>query len=82
MPKTKKRVPSGRVVAKEKKRKPKIAKCANCGKKTSFGRNRPWSKKSTPRTFKPNLQTITVVEGNKKTRQVLCAKCIRTMVKT
>jgi large subunit ribosomal protein L28 len=59
-----------------------MAKCEHCGKKTSFGRNRPWSKKSTPRTFRPNLQTVTVMEGNRKVRKVLCAKCIRTMVKT
>ena len=59
-----------------------MAKCANCGKKTTFGRSRPWSKKTTNRTFRPNLQTITVIEGNQKVRKVLCAKCIRTMVKT
>jgi large subunit ribosomal protein L28 len=59
-----------------------MAKCQECGKKTTFGRNRPWSKKSTPRTFRPNLQTITVYEGGRKIRKVLCAKCIRTLVKT
>jgi large subunit ribosomal protein L28 len=59
-----------------------MAKCAHCGKKTTFGRNRPWSKKATVRTFKPNLQTITVYEDGKKVRKVLCAKCIRTIVKT
>lgn len=59
-----------------------MAKCEYCGKKTTFGRNRPWSKKSTPRTFKPNLQTISVYEDGRKVRKVLCAKCIRTMVKT
>jgi len=58
-----------------------MAKCAQCGKKTSFGRNRPWSKKATPRVFRPNLQTVTVVEGGRKVRKVLCAKCIRTLVK-
>ena len=59
-----------------------MAKCANCGKKTAFGRNRPWSKKSTPRTFRPNLQTVTLIEDGRKVRKVLCAKCIKTMVKT
>jgi len=59
-----------------------MAKCTNCGKKTTFGRNRPWSKKTTNRTFRPNLQTITVFEGNRKVRKVLCTKCIRTLVKT
>ncbi len=59
-----------------------MAKCANCGKKTSFGLNRPWSKKATPRTFRPNLQSITVIENGKKVRKTMCAKCIRTLGKT
>ncbi len=59
-----------------------MAKCAHCGKITRFGRNRPWSKKATPRTFRANLQTVTIMEGNRKVRKVLCAKCIRTLVKT
>lgn len=59
-----------------------MAKCAHCGKKTTFGRNRPWSNKATRRTFKPNLQTISVFEEGRKVRMVLCAKCIRTLVKT
>jgi large subunit ribosomal protein L28 len=59
-----------------------MAKCAHCGKKTTFGRNRPWSKKATRRTFRPNLQTVSVLEEGRKVRKVLCAKCIRTLVKT
>ncbi len=59
-----------------------MAKCAHCGKKTSFGRNRPWSKKATRRTFRPNLQTISVNEKGHMVQRVLCAKCIRTLVKT
>ncbi len=59
-----------------------MAKCAHCGKKTTFGLNRPWSKKATARTFRPNLQTVTVIDGGRKVRKVLCAKCIRTMVKS
>lgn len=59
-----------------------MAKCAQCGKKTAFGRNRPWSKKATQRTFRPNLQTISFMQGDHKVRKVLCAKCIRTLVKT
>ncbi|MEJ2601511.1 MAG: 50S ribosomal protein L28, partial [Anaerolineales bacterium] len=53
-----------------------MAKCAHCGKKTTFGRNRPWSKKATRRTFRPNLQTVSVFEGGRKVRKILCAKCI------
>jgi large subunit ribosomal protein L28 len=59
-----------------------MAKCAHCGKATTFGRNRPWSNKATRRTFRPNLQTVTVFEGGEKVRKVLCARCLRTLVKT
>jgi len=59
-----------------------MAKCAHCGKTTTFGRNRPWSKKATRRTFRPNLQTVSVLEQGHKVQLVLCAKCIRTIVKT
>jgi len=59
-----------------------MAKCANCGKKTTFGRNRPWSKKATIRTFRPNLQAVTVFEDGRKVRKVLCTKCISLLVKT
>ena len=59
-----------------------MAVCDSCGKKTTFGRSVPWSKKSTNRQFKANLQKVTVFEGNKKVRKTLCTRCIRTMVKT
>jgi large subunit ribosomal protein L28 len=59
-----------------------MAKCAHCGKTTTFGRNRPWSNKATRRTFRPNLQKVTVYEDGKKVQKVLCAKCMRTLVKT
>jgi large subunit ribosomal protein L28 len=59
-----------------------MAKCAHCGKTTTFGKNRPWSKKATQRTFRPNLQTVSVLEKGRLVRKVLCAKCIRTLVKT
>jgi len=59
-----------------------MAKCSVCGKQTTFGRNRPWSKKATNRTFKPNLQKISVYENGRKVQKVMCTRCIRTMVKT
>jgi large subunit ribosomal protein L28 len=59
-----------------------MAKCASCGKTTTFGHNRPWSKKATRRIFRPNLQTVSVIENGRKVQRVLCTKCIRTMVKT
>jgi large subunit ribosomal protein L28 len=59
-----------------------MAKCAHCGKTTTFGRNRPWSKKATRRTYRPNLQSVTIYETGQKVHKVLCTKCIKTLVKT
>jgi large subunit ribosomal protein L28 len=59
-----------------------MAKCEACGKTTTFGHNRSFSMRATNRSFKPNLQKVSVFEGGRKVRKTLCAKCIRTMVKT
>lgn len=59
-----------------------MAKCDSCGKTTTFGHNRSFSLRATQRTFKPNLQKITVVEDGRKVQKTLCTKCIRTMVKS
>lgn len=59
-----------------------MAKCSVCGKKTTFGVNRPWSKKATNRTFKPNLQKVSVLENGRTVKKVMCTRCIRTMVKS
>ncbi|MCL4561114.1 MAG: 50S ribosomal protein L28 [Chloroflexi bacterium] len=59
-----------------------MAICEACGKKTSFGHNRSFSQRATNRKFHPNLQKVTVMVGGRKVRKVLCAKCIRTLVKT
>ena len=60
----------------------KMAVCAHCGKKTTFGNNRSFSMKATKRKFKPNLQKVTLYENGKKVRKTLCAKCIKTLSKT
>ncbi|GAB4484342.1 MAG: 50S ribosomal protein L28 [Anaerolineales bacterium] len=59
-----------------------MAKCAHCGKTTTFGHNRSFSLRATNRKFKPNLQKVTVIEKGRKAQVTLCTKCIRTMVKT
>jgi large subunit ribosomal protein L28 len=59
-----------------------MAKCAHCGKTTTFGHNRSFSLRATNRKFLPNLQNVTVYEKGTKTKKKLCTKCIRTMVKT
>jgi len=59
-----------------------MAKCAHCGKTTTFGHNRSFSLRATNRAFRPNLQKVTVMRGGRKVQMVLCTKCIRTLVKT
>lgn len=59
-----------------------MAKCEHCGKTTAFGHNRSFSLRATRRTFRPNLQQVTVLENGRKVRKVLCTKCIRTIVKS
>lgn len=59
-----------------------MAKCAHCGKTTTFGHNRSFSMRATNRAFRPNLQKVTVVECGRKVKKILCAKCIRTLTKT
>jgi large subunit ribosomal protein L28 len=59
-----------------------MAKCAHCGKTTTFGHNRSFSMRATNRKFRPNLQKVTVFENGRKLQKSLCTKCIRTMVKT
>jgi len=59
-----------------------MAKCASCGKSTTFGHNRSFSLRSTNRTFKPNLQKTMVMVNGRPVQQTLCTKCLRTMVKS
>jgi large subunit ribosomal protein L28 len=58
-----------------------MAKCAHCGKTTTFGNNRSHSMKATRRKFKANLQRVRVVEDGQLVRKTLCTKCIKTMAK-
>ena len=60
----------------------KMAKCAHCGKSTTFGHNVSFSKRATNRPFNPNLQKVTVIENGQKIQKTLCTKCIRTLAKT
>jgi len=59
-----------------------MAKCAHCGKKTTFGHSRSFSQRATNRTYRPNLQTVSVLEQGMLVRKTLCTKCIRTLVKS
>ena len=59
-----------------------MAKCQHCGKTPQFGQSRSKAFNTVKRKFKPNLQRISVYEDGKRTRKVLCTKCIKTLAKT
>ncbi len=59
-----------------------MAVCEHCGKKTTFGHNRSHSMRATKRTFKPNLQKVSVYEDGRMVSKVLCTRCIRTLTKS
>ncbi len=54
-----------------------MAKCAHCGKTTTFGQNRSFSMKATKRKFRPNLQRVQIMEKGHWVQKTLCAKCIK-----
>jgi large subunit ribosomal protein L28 len=58
-----------------------MAKCAHCGKTTTFGHSRSFSMKATKRQFKPNLQKIRVMEGGRLVQKTLCTKCIKRLAR-
>jgi large subunit ribosomal protein L28 len=59
-----------------------MAKCANCGKTTTFGHNRSFSQRATNREWKPNLQKVTLLKNGRLVTQVFCAKCIKSLSKS
>ena len=58
-----------------------MAQCEHCGKIAQVGNNVSHSKRHTKRRFKPNVQRVHVLEGDKLVRKYLCAKCIKTLNK-
>jgi large subunit ribosomal protein L28 len=57
-------------------------KCDKCGKSTTFGNNRSFSQRATSRTFRPNLQKVSILENGRLVKKTLCTACIRTLAKT
>ena len=57
-------------------------KCDKCGKSTVFGNNRSFTQRATSRTFRPNLQKVSILENGRLVKKTLCASCIRTLAKT
>ncbi len=58
-----------------------MARCEHCGKIAQVGNNVSHSKRRTKRQFKPNIQRVKVIEGDRTVRKYLCAKCIKTLNK-
>ena len=56
--------------------------CAVCGKGQTSGHNVSHSNRKTNRTFKANVQKVSVEVDGKSTQQYLCAKCIKTSKKS
>jgi large subunit ribosomal protein L28 len=59
-----------------------MAKCANCGKTTTFGHNRSFSLRATNRDWKPNLQKVSILKNGRLVKQVMCTKCIKSLSKS
>ena len=60
-----------------------MAICEKCGKKPSFGNNVSHAKNRTRRTWKPNIQKVTMsVDGGAPVRMKLCTHCLRSLAKT
>lgn len=58
-----------------------MQKCEITGKGKQFGHNVSFSLRRTPKTWKPNLQTKTVIVDGKKVRMKLSTSAIRTLKK-
>ena len=56
-----------------------MTKCSLCGKGTAIGRNRSHAQNRTPRTFKANVQKVTLNVGSEKISGVYCSKCLKKM---
>jgi large subunit ribosomal protein L28 len=66
--------------------------CDICGKKSVMGRSQKhrrgvagkrWKKRAqaTPRSFRPNLQRVTLLVSGEKRKMRICAKCLKRIKK-
>ena len=51
--------------------------CEICGKAPSAGRNVSHSHRVTNRTFRPNIQKVTIKLNGKVKRASVCTKCLK-----
>jgi len=55
--------------------------CSLCGKGTKIGRIRSHAQNRTPRTYKANIQKVTMKVGEEKISGDFCAKCLKRLKK-
>ena len=51
--------------------------CALCGKGKVSGNNVSHSNRKTKRTFKPNVQKVTILKDGKAETAYVCARCLK-----
>lgn len=56
--------------------------CHNCEKRFLAGNNVSHSNRRTRRRFNPNLQLKKIKNGNSSVKVFLCARCIKSQLKT
>jgi len=56
-----------------------MRKCSLCGKGTTIGRNRSHAQNRTARTFKANVQKVTLTAGEGKISGLFCSRCLKKM---
>ena len=55
--------------------------CNLCGKGTRIGRNRSHAQNRTARTFKANIQKVSLSLGDDKLSGSFCSKCLKRLKK-
>lgn len=55
--------------------------CSLCNKGTKIGRNRSHAQNRTARTYKANIQKVTLSVGEDKISGVFCTKCLKRLKK-
>jgi large subunit ribosomal protein L28 len=55
--------------------------CDMCGKGSQVGHSVSHSKRATKRRWMPNIQSITVQDGDTTKRIHVCTRCLRTLQK-
>lgn len=55
--------------------------CSLCNKGTTIGRNRSHAQNRTSRTFKANVQKVTLSVNGEKLSGAFCSKCLKRLKK-